>query len=71
MILDSVDLSQKLDKSEYKSRKKELSLELLKCQLRLRDTGKKVIILFEGWDAAARAVQSKELPSRWIRGATG
>ena len=54
MLLDSVDLDKKMDKSEYKSRKKELSLDLLKCQLRLRDTGKKVIILFEGWDAAGK-----------------
>lgn len=61
MILDNVDLSQKLSKEEYKSSKKELSLDLLKCQLRLRDTGKKVIVLFEGWDAAGKGGAIKRI----------
>ena len=61
MILDSVDLSKKIAQDEYKSRKKELSLELLKCQLLLRDTGRKVIILFEGWDAAGKGGAIKRL----------
>lgn len=61
MILDKIDLSKQLDDKEYKDRKKELELELLKCQLKARDEKLKVIVLFEGWDAAGKGGAIKRL----------
>ncbi len=61
MILDKIDLSKQLDDKEYKDRKKELELELLKCQLKARDEKLKAIVLFEGWDAAGKGGAIKRL----------
>jgi polyphosphate kinase 2 (PPK2 family) len=61
MILDKIDLSKQLDDNEYKDRKKELELELLKCQLKARDEKLKVIVLFEGWDASGKGGAIKRL----------
>ena len=61
MILDKIDLSKSLDDKEYKERRKELELELLKCQLKARDEKLKAIVLFEGWDAAGKGGAIKRL----------
>lgn len=61
MMLDKIDLTKRLDDKEYKDRKKELELELLKCQLKARDEKLKVIVLFEGWDAAGKGGAIKRL----------
>ncbi|MBY4678601.1 polyphosphate kinase 2 [Marinobacterium arenosum] len=44
----------KLSRREYEARKKELQIELLKMQNWVRDTGQRIVILFEGRDAAGK-----------------
>jgi len=61
MILDKLDLTKSLSKEEYDEEYKKLQLDILKCQLKVRDEGLKVIILFEGWDAAGKGGAIKRL----------
>lgn len=42
----------KLSRKSYERRKRELQIELLKMQLWVKETGQKVLIIFEGRDAA-------------------
>ncbi|WP_036231011.1 polyphosphate kinase 2 [Marinobacterium jannaschii] len=44
----------KISRAEYEARKKELQIELLKMQSWVRDTGQRVVIIFEGRDAAGK-----------------
>ena len=44
----------KLDRRTYEKRKRELQIELLKMQLWVKETGQKVLIIFEGRDAAGK-----------------
>ncbi len=44
----------KISRAEYEKQKKELQIELLKMQQWVRDTGQRVVILFEGRDAAGK-----------------
>lgn len=44
----------KISKRTYDARKKELQVELLKVQRWVKETGQKVVILFEGRDAAGK-----------------
>ena len=44
----------KISRAEYETRKKELQIELLKMQSWVRDTGQRVVIIFEGRDAAGK-----------------
>ncbi len=44
----------KMSRAEYESLKKELQVELLKVQSWVRETGKRVLMLFEGRDAAGK-----------------
>ena len=46
--------SEKLNRSSYESEKAALQAELLKVQLWVQDTGQKVVVLFEGRDAAGK-----------------
>ncbi len=46
--------TKKLRRREYEKRKAELQVELLKAQGWIKDTGKRVVILFEGRDAAGK-----------------
>lgn len=61
MFLENIDLTKSLDKKEYKTEKKKLSLDLLKTELKIRDRRAKVIVLFEGWDAAGKGGAIKRL----------
>ena len=63
MKLSEIDLSQKISGEEFKREVKrlELELEILKCQLKLRDKNKKAVICFEGWDAAGKGGAIKRL----------
>ncbi|SIS79243.1 polyphosphate kinase 2 [Neptunomonas antarctica] len=45
---------EKLSRNEYESLKKDLQIELLKMQSWARETGERIIILFEGRDAAGK-----------------
>ena len=53
-MLENLDLSKKLDKSEYKKELDQLEIQAGKLQREARDLGIPVIILFEGWDAAGK-----------------
>ena len=44
----------KLDRKSYEKRKRALQIELLKMQLWVKETGQKVLIIFEGRDAAGK-----------------
>ena len=46
--------SEKLKRKEYERQKSELQVELVKAQNWVKDTGQKVVILFEGRDAAGK-----------------
>lgn len=63
MKLSEVDLNKKITTEEYKKEVKDydLMLELLRCQLELRDKGKKAVIALEGWDAAGKGGAIKRL----------
>ena len=61
MILDKIDLTKSLTKKEYKEEYEKNEVDILKCQLRIRDEGLKVLILFEGWDAAGKGGAIKRL----------
>lgn len=61
MILDKIDLTKSLDNKEYKEEYEKLELDVLKCQLRVKDEGLKVLVLFEGWDAAGKGGAIKRL----------
>jgi polyphosphate kinase len=45
---------EKVKKQEYEKQKAELQIELLKVQEWVKDTGQKIVILFEGRDAAGK-----------------
>lgn len=53
-MLENIDLKLKLDKAEYKARKKDLAERLYSVQQRAWKQGIPVIVLFEGWDAAGK-----------------
>jgi len=44
----------KITRSEYEKQKKELQVELLKVQRWVKETGQKIVVLFEGRDAAGK-----------------
>ena len=46
--------AEKLDRTTYEAEKAELQVELLKIQLWIQETGQKVVMLFEGRDAAGK-----------------
>lgn len=54
IMLDKIDLSKKVEKIEYKSRKESLETRLGQLQRKIKDLGIPVIIVFEGWDAAGK-----------------
>ncbi len=51
----------KISRREYEKRKKELQIELLKVQNWVRETGQKIVILFEGRDAAGKGGTIKRM----------
>ncbi len=46
--------TEKMKRKEYERRKQELQVELLKMQSWVRETGQRIVILFEGRDAAGK-----------------
>jgi len=44
----------RISRSYYKQQKKKLQMELLKMQLWARETGQRIVVLFEGRDAAGK-----------------
>ncbi len=51
----------KMKRDEYESLKKDLQIELLKMQNWVKDTGQKILILFEGRDAAGKGGTIKRM----------
>jgi len=51
----------KISRKDYETQKKELQIELLKMQSWVRDTGQKIVILFEGRDAAGKGGTIKRM----------
>ena len=54
IISDSYPYRVKLARDEYERQKAELQVELLKMQRWVKDTGERVVLLFEGRDAAGK-----------------
>ncbi|MCW9013441.1 MAG: polyphosphate kinase 2 [Gammaproteobacteria bacterium] len=53
--------AEKMNRKEYESLKKDLQIELLKMQGWVKETGQKVLILFEGRDAAGKGGTIKRM----------
>jgi polyphosphate:AMP phosphotransferase len=51
-MLESLDLDAKISKEAYRSARDELDIRLATLQRAVRDAGKPVIIVFEGWEAS-------------------
>ncbi|MFI5381235.1 MAG: phosphate--AMP phosphotransferase [Tepidisphaerales bacterium] len=60
-MLENIDLSKKLDKTEYRKLKSEAELKLSALQRQAKELGIPVIIVFEGWDAAGKGTLINEL----------
>ncbi len=60
-MLEKVDLSAKLSKTEYKQTAPQLALELAELQRRAKELKIPVVIVFEGWDAAGKGTLINEL----------
>ncbi|MEO6417830.1 MAG: hypothetical protein ABIP39_00385 [Polyangiaceae bacterium] len=53
--LDKVDLTQTIEDSKaYAARLNELQLDLLRLQTRYRKSGRRAMLVFEGWDASGK-----------------
>ena len=69
IISDSYPYPLKLGRDEYERQKAELQVELLKMQRWVQDTGERVVLLFEGRDAAGKGGTIKRfmehLNPRW------
>ena len=53
--------AEKMNRDEYEALKKELQIELLKMQGWVKETGQKIVILFEGRDAAGKGGTIKRM----------
>ena len=60
-MLEKLDLTKTLSKSEYKEKIMELEPKIGKLQRECKDLGIPVMITFEGYDAAGKGVQIGEL----------
>ena len=69
-MFETAELGQKVGKEEYQERAKKLRAELLEAQVRLREVGFPVILLFEGVDGAGKGETTNVLHAwmdpRWI-----
>jgi polyphosphate:AMP phosphotransferase len=69
-MFETAELGQKVEKQEYEERATELRAELLEAQVRLREVGFPVILLFQGVDGAGKGETANVLngwmDTRWI-----
>lgn len=63
-MLESVDLSQKLQASQFKKLLPSLQTRLRQLQQKARDAGLPIVILFEGWDVAGKGSTLRLLSER-------
>jgi polyphosphate:AMP phosphotransferase len=54
IVLDDVDLTKKLEESEYREKLGQLQKRVAMLQCELRKRNRALIIVFEGWDAAGK-----------------
>ena len=64
VISDSYPYPTKLSRSTYERQKAELQVELLKMQRWVQETGERVVLLFEGRDAAGKGGVIKRITER-------
>jgi len=64
-VLSKIDLSKKLDKTEYKQALNELGMRLSGAQRSCRDENIPVMVIFEGWSAAGKGSRISSLIS-WL-----
>ncbi len=60
-MLDAIDLSRKIAKSDYKQAVDEMEIRLGQLQRRTKELGIPVVIVFEGWAAAGKGTLINEL----------
>lgn len=60
-LVNSYPYSKRMGRAEYEARKQELQIELLKMQNWVKETGQRVVILFEGRDAAGKGGTIKRI----------
>lgn len=60
-LINSYPYSKRMRRAEYEERKQELQIELLKMQNWVKETGQRVVILFEGRDAAGKGGTIKRI----------
>ena len=53
-MLEKVDLTMKMEKSEYKAKMTALKLQMGKLQRQCKEMGLPIMIVFEGFDAAGK-----------------
>jgi AMP-polyphosphate phosphotransferase len=63
-MLESVDLSLALTKTDYERELRELQSQLVPLQIELAERRKPIIIVYEGWDAAGKGGNIKRLTER-------
>lgn len=54
IISEHYPYDKKMDRAGYENEKRKLQIELLKCQNWIKENGKRVILVFEGRDAAGK-----------------
>ncbi|UCF63614.1 MAG: phosphate--AMP phosphotransferase [bacterium] len=60
-MLENIDLSQKINKSDYRNRFEQLEIELGNLQRKAKSLQIPIILLFEGWDAAGKGTLINKL----------
>lgn len=60
-MLEKVDLTMKMEKSEYKAKMTALKLQMGKLQRQCKEMGLPIMIVFEGFDAAGKGMQIGKL----------
>ena len=62
-MLEKVDLTMKMEKSEYKAKMTALKLQMGKLQRQCKEMGLPIMIVFEGFDAAGKGMQIRKTDS--------
>jgi len=63
-MLENIDLSRKVSKSDYKKQKDAAEITLGELQRQAKDLGVPVLVIFEGWDAAGKGGSIKRMTQR-------
>ena len=63
-MLEALDLGVELPKAQYQQRLEPLQHDLHALQIRARDEGRPIVIVYEGWDAAGKGGNIRRLTER-------